>query len=66
MSDRISVLLVDDQEIIAEAVKRILIHETDIDFHWCQDPTEALSMALAIKPHVIFQDLNISTLFQIL
>lgn len=53
----ISVLLVDDQHIIAEAVKRILAKENDIDFHWCQDATEALNAALTYKPTIILQDL---------
>jgi len=35
----ITVLLVDDQAIVAAAVKRMLETETDISFHYCQDPT---------------------------
>jgi len=57
VSDKITVLLVDDQLIIAESVKHIISREANIDFHWCQDPTEALNMAITIKPHVILQDL---------
>ena len=53
----VSVLLIDDQHIIAEAVKRIIHNETDIEFHWCQDPTDALTTAIAYKPTVILQDL---------
>ena len=34
---RITVLLVDDQAIIGEAVRRILTEEEDIDFHYCQE-----------------------------
>lgn len=52
-----SVLLVDDQRIISEAVKRCLAGEGDIVFHWCQDPTEALKMAIELKPTLILQDL---------
>ncbi|CRX38382.1 fused response regulator/phosphatase [Estrella lausannensis] len=53
----VSVLLVDDQRIISEAIKRCLVTEQDIVFYWCQDPTEALKMAIELKPTVILQDL---------
>ena len=39
------VLLVDDQEIVAEAVKRMIQGQTGIQFYYCQDPTQALSVA---------------------
>jgi len=55
-SFRISVFLVDDQAMIAEAVRRALIEE-DLDFHYCQDPTEAVKKALELKPTIILQDL---------
>jgi phosphoserine phosphatase RsbU/P len=54
---QIKVLLVDDQPIIADAVRRMLQPEADIVFHYCQDPTEALQMASDIAPTVILQDL---------
>ena len=53
----ITVLLVDDQPIISEAVKRMLDGENDIVFHYCQDPTRALEMANELSPTVILQDL---------
>ena len=53
----VSVLLVDDQPIVAEAVRRMLAAETDILFHYCQDPTQAIAQANAIAPTVILQDL---------
>lgn len=56
-SYRIKVLLVDDQAMIAEAVRRALTEETDIDFHYCQDPTEAIKMANTLSPTIILQDL---------
>ncbi len=55
-SYRIRVLLVDDQPIIAEAVRRALAEE-DIDFHYCQDPTNAVKMATELLPTIILQDL---------
>ena len=53
----ITVLLVDDQAIVAAAVKRMLETETDISFHYCQDPNQALQKALEVSPTVILQDL---------
>lgn len=51
------VLLVDDQAMIGEAVRRGLAHEENIDFHFCADPHQAVSQAMRIKPTVILQDL---------
>ncbi|MFH1242655.1 MAG: adenylate/guanylate cyclase domain-containing protein [Pseudomonadota bacterium] len=54
---RITVLLVDDQPIVGETVRRMLATEHDIDFHFCQDPTKAIKTANRISPTVILQDL---------
>ena len=54
---RITVLLVDDQHMIGEALRRMLAPENDIDFHFCQDPTKAIKTANRIHPTVILQDL---------
>jgi signal transduction histidine kinase/HPt (histidine-containing phosphotransfer) domain-containing protein len=51
------VLLVDDQAMVCEAVRRALLNQTDIDFHYCADAREALTLANQIKPTVILQDL---------
>lgn len=51
------VLLVDDQAIVGEAVRRMLVELPDIDFHFCSNPFEAIEMALKVKPTVILQDL---------
>ena len=51
------VLLVDDQAMIGEAVRRGLSHEENIDFHFCADPHHAIAQAMRIKPTVILQDL---------
>ena len=53
----IRILVVDDQEIIAEGIRQMLADETDIDFHYCADPTEAISTAERINATVILQDL---------
>lgn len=54
---QITVLLIDDQAIIGEAVRRMLAGEQDIVFHFCNDPSKALNIANEISPTVILQDL---------
>ncbi len=54
---RITVLLVDDQPLIGEAVRRMLGGENDIVFQYCKDPTRALETADKVRPTVILQDL---------
>lgn len=54
---KVTVLLVDDQAIVGESVRRMLADETDIQFHFCQDPTRAIEMANTVQPTVILQDL---------
>ena len=51
------VLLVDDQAMVCEAVRRALASQSDIDFHYCPDAREALATATQIRPTVILQDL---------
>jgi two-component system, NtrC family, sensor kinase len=53
----IKVLLVDDQMMIGEVVRRQLAPETDIGYDYCSDPAKAVDTALAVKPTVILQDL---------
>jgi phosphoserine phosphatase RsbU/P len=53
----IVVLLVDDQAIVGEAIRRMLADQTDIDFHYCQNPFESIEMAARLEPTVILQDL---------
>ena len=54
---QITVLLIDDQVMISEAVRRALSSEKDIEFHYCQDPTKAIKLASEINATVILQDL---------
>lgn len=54
---KVTVLLIDDQPIIGEAVRRMLAGEDDIVFHYCKDATRAVAEAVRIKPTVILQDL---------
>ncbi len=53
----ISVLLVDDQPIIGEAVRRMFASQEDIEFRFCQDPTKAFEVVEEFSPTVILQDL---------
>jgi two-component system chemotaxis family response regulator WspR len=53
----VKVLLVDDQPMIAEAVRRMLHGQSDIEFHFVTDGSLALAMAERILPNVILQDL---------
>jgi signal transduction histidine kinase len=53
----VMVLLVDDQAMVCEAVRRALANQPDIDFHYCADAREALTIANQIRPTVILQDL---------
>jgi two-component system chemotaxis family response regulator WspR len=54
---KVMVLLVDDQAMIGEAVRRLLADQPDIDFHYCSDAGEAISIATHLAPTVILQDL---------
>jgi phosphoserine phosphatase RsbU/P len=53
----IRVLLVDDQPIVGETVRRMLEPESDITLQFCQDPTCAIPTAVEWLPTVILQDL---------
>jgi len=53
---RIIVLLVDDQMVVVEGIRRMLGGDKDIEFHYCNDPKKALDVANEIQPMVILQD----------
>ncbi len=55
--DRVVVLLVDDQAMIGEAVRRICATQPTIEYHFCADPTQAVATATRVEPTVILQDL---------
>lgn len=54
---KVRVLLVDDQLIIVEAIRRMLAGQIDIEFHYVTDATFAEASAERIAPTVILQDL---------
>lgn len=51
------VLLIDDQPMIGEAVRRMLNAEPNCEFHHCLEPQHAIKVANEFKPTVILQDL---------
>ena len=51
------VLLVDDQAMIGEAIRRALHGQPNMEFHYCGDPGRAVDIAERIRPTVILQDL---------
>lgn len=54
---RIKVLLIDDQQIVGEAIRRMLETETDIEFRYCADASQAIAVATEFAPTIILQDL---------
>ena len=51
------VLLVDDQQMVAEGIRRMIADEADIEFHYCADPKLAVQQAVEVGATVILQDL---------
>jgi two-component system chemotaxis family response regulator WspR len=56
-AERSVVLLVDDQAIVAEALRLMLANLPDIELHVCQSAAQALPKARELRPTVILQDL---------
>jgi two-component system, chemotaxis family, response regulator WspR len=54
---RISVLLVEDQSIVIEGVRRLLATDPTVAFHCVSDPNQALDSIIRIGPTVVLQDL---------
>lgn len=53
----IKVLLVDDQLIIGESVRRMLADQASMTFQYCSNPIQAVAAANEFGPTVILQDL---------
>ena len=53
----IVVLLVDDQMMVGEAIRRALLGESGVEFRYCGDPNQAIATAKEVAPTVILQDL---------
>lgn len=54
---QLTVLLIDDQTTVNQAVWDMLAPEADIQYHYCADADAALQRAIALSPTVILQDL---------
>ncbi len=55
---KIAVLLVDDQAMIGEGVRRMLAAEQDIVYHYCNDATLAVKTAMSVSATIILQDIS--------
>ncbi|MDI1332431.1 diguanylate cyclase [Pseudomonas sp.] len=55
--ETVIILIVDDQHMVVEAVRRQLTNENDLEFHYCTDSNQAVTVAERVKPTVILQDL---------
>lgn len=53
----ITVLLIDDEFLIGEAMRIKLASEKDITFHYCKEPDKALEKAISVQPTTILLDL---------
>jgi two-component system, chemotaxis family, response regulator WspR len=56
-NDKAMVLLVDDQLMVVEAVRRALLDAPRLEFHYCMDPMEAVAVVRTLRPTVVLQDL---------
>lgn len=56
-TDIVTVLLIDDQPIIGEAVGTLLANEQDIAFYYIYDPAQAIQKAISLEPTVILLDM---------
>ena len=57
-AERYDVLVVDDQPMIIEAVRRLLATDTNVRVHGCGRAVDAVAQAIALRPAVILQDLT--------
>ncbi|MEI8189711.1 MAG: SpoIIE family protein phosphatase [candidate division NC10 bacterium] len=53
----VAVLLVDDQLLFGEAVRRMLVSEPDVRYRYVADPRQALDVAREFRPTAILSDL---------
>jgi len=51
------ILLVDDQPIVGEAIRQLILDADDLSLHYCQDPSQVLDLIEKIKPAVILLDI---------
>jgi two-component system chemotaxis family response regulator WspR len=58
MSEKLRVLVVDDQEIILEAVRAMLAEAPEVRATFERDSAAAIDTALRVQPHAVLLDLN--------
>lgn len=51
------VLLVDDQPIVGEAIRQVLLGAEDLSLHYCEDPSLVIELVSELKPAVILLDI---------
>ncbi len=51
------ILLVDDQAVVGEFIRRMLSDDPGIDIHFCSEGKNAIKTARRLSPHLILQDL---------
>ena len=56
-AERAVVLLVDDQPMVGEAIRRMLLDQPDIEYQYCSKGSLAVDTAERLRPTVILQDL---------
>lgn len=56
ISNKVIVLLIDDEPKYAEQIRNLLAPEKDLSFHYCQDPVIAAKMIEKNKPSVLLID----------
>lgn len=54
---KMNVLLVDDQPMVAEVVRKVVAGIAGLEFHYCADALAAVASASRLQPTVILQDL---------
>lgn len=57
MSERAPILLIDDQELVAQTLRGLLEGADDLELHYCGNPAQAIATAAACRPDVILLDL---------
>ena len=57
VADDIRVLLIDDQRMVGEAVRRMVAGQPNLVYEYCQNPEDAIATAERFRPTVILQDL---------
>ncbi len=51
------ILVIDDQRMVVEGVRRMLQTEADIEFFYCTEPSKSVETAITVKPTIILLDL---------